>query len=133
MENEKQEKQESPQNQEPQKLIRYMRLCVLLLTGLFVVACAATVLLVPRAVQMLDRLDATLTSVDTLVGTADAALNSANQAADTANRLVADNADAVAEAMEKFNSVDFAALNRAINDLADIVEPLAKVTNFLAK
>ena len=32
--------------------------------------------------------------------------------------------------MEKFNSVDFDALNRAINDLAYIVEPLAKVSNF---
>ncbi|MBO4916237.1 MAG: hypothetical protein J5449_13660 [Oscillospiraceae bacterium] len=112
------------------KLLRCSRIGVCLLALLLAVACAAAAILVPRALDTLDRIGVTLEGIDSLVETADAALVAANEAADSANKLVADNSEAVAEAMEKFNSVDFETLNKAINDLADIVEPLAKVSNF---
>lgn len=112
------------------KALRYARINVWLTGAILVVLCAAAALLLPKAVRTLDHAEETLSAVDTLAATANEALVSANRAADTANKLVADNADAVSEAMEKFNSVDFGALNKAINDLADIVEPLARVSNF---
>jgi len=115
------------------KTLRYIRLSVFLLTGLFVLISVVIVMLVPRAVNTMDRMDATLEKVNGLVVTAEKALESATAATDSANRVVEENADAVSDAMTKFNSVDFAALNRAINDLADIVEPLAKVVNYLNK
>ncbi len=112
------------------KALRYARMTVLLTGCILALLCTAALLLVPKAVQTLEHAEVTLTKIDTLTETAEAALTTANDAAATADKLVADNSDAVSEAMEKFNSVDFDALNRAINDLADIVEPLAKVSNF---
>lgn len=112
------------------KLLRCSRVGVVLLALLLAAVCAASLILVPRALATLERVGVTLDGIDSLVVTAESALTAANEAADSANKLVADNSEAVAEAMVKINSVDFDALNRAINDLADIVEPLAKVSNF---
>lgn len=114
---------------ENENLLRCARIGVWLLGALLAVVCLVSIIVVPRTLRMLDRADDTLTNIDSLARTAEAALTTANAAADNANRLVADNADAVAEAMEKFNSVDFDSLNRAIKDLADIVAPLARVSN----
>ena len=114
---------------ENEKLLRCARTVVWLLGALLAVICVVSVILVPRALRALERVDDTLSGVDSLTRTAEAALTTANAAAERANKLVADNADAVAEAMEKFNSVDFDSLNRAIKDLADIVAPLARVSN----
>ncbi len=115
---------------ENQRLLRYARIGVWLLGALLAVAFIASAILIPKALRTLDHVDATLAGIDSLSETAEEALAAANAAADNANKLVADNADAVAEAMEKFNSVDFESLNKAIKDLSDIVEPLAKVSNF---
>lgn len=122
---------------EKNELLRYARIGVWLLGALLAVVCLALLIAMPRVIRTFDHMETVLTEVDALsvkadkaLETANAALESANSAADNANKLVEDNADAVSEAMEKFNSVDFEALNKAINDLADIVEPLAKVSNF---
>lgn len=45
------------------------------------------------------------------------------------NLLAADSQSAVAEAMEKLEAIDIEALNKAIKDLAAIVEPLAKISS----
>ena len=118
---------------ENEKLLRYARIGVWLLGALLAVTCVVSVILVPKALRALDRVDDTLAGIDSLTRTAETALTTANAAADSANKLVADNSDAVAEAMEKFNSVDFDSLNRAIKDLADIVAPLARMSNFLSR
>lgn len=114
---------------ENEKLLRCARIGVWLLGALLAVVCAVSLAVVPKALRALDRVEDTLAGVESLTRTAETALTTANAAADNANRLVADNADAVAEAMEKFNSVDFDSLNRAVKDLADIVAPLARVSN----
>lgn len=114
---------------ENEKLLRCARTAVWLLGALLAVICVISVILVPRALHALERVDDMLTSLDSLTQSAGAALDAANAAAESANKLVADNAGAVAEAMEKFNSVDFDSLNRAIKDLADVVAPLARVSN----
>ena len=44
------------------------------------------------------------------------------------NILAAESQSAVADAMKKLDTIDIATLNKAIKDLADVVEPLAKVT-----
>ena len=49
---------------------------------------------------------------------------------ENANKMVTDNTDAVAEALAKLGGIDFETLNQAIRDLADVVEPLARLTNF---
>ena len=44
------------------------------------------------------------------------------------NILAADSQTVVAEAMEKLDTIDIDTLNKAIQDLSDVVEPLAKVS-----
>ena len=114
---------------ENEKLLLYARTGVWLLGALLAVICVVSVILVPKALRALERVDDTLTGLDSLTRSAGAALDAASAAAESANKLVADNAGAVTEAMEKFNSVDFGSLNRAIKDLADVVAPLARVSN----
>lgn len=114
---------------EREKTPRWARLCLWMLGATLAVLCAVSVLVVPKALRAFDHLERTLDGMDALAETADAALVAANSAAEAADKLVADNADAVTEAMEKLNAVDFDTLNRAIKDLADIVEPLARVSN----
>lgn len=121
-----------------QRLFRYVRVGVWLIGALLAAVCLALAILLPRATRAFDHMEETMARVDTLsenvndtLVAANDALRSATAAADSANKLVVDNTDAVGEVMEKINSVDFDALNKAINDLADIVEPLARMSNFL--
>ena len=44
--------------------------------------------------------------------------------------LASDSQAIVAAAMNKLDAIDLDTLNQAINDLADIVEPLASISNF---
>lgn len=46
------------------------------------------------------------------------------------NILAADSQSAVADAMQKLDTIDIETLNKAIKDLADVVEPLAKVSKY---
>lgn len=46
------------------------------------------------------------------------------------NILAADSQSAVADAMKKLDTIDIETLNKAIKDLADVVEPLAKVSKY---
>ena len=44
------------------------------------------------------------------------------------NNLTADSQNVIADAMTKLDTIDIATLNKAIKDLAAVVEPLAKVS-----
>ena len=111
------------------KTLLYARMTVWLTAAILVLLCVMSVWLVPKLIHTIDHAEASLSRLDTLVDSADTALSSATEAANNANKLLLDNEEAVGEAMAKFNSVDFEALNRAINDLATVVEPLARVSN----
>jgi hypothetical protein len=43
--------------------------------------------------------------------------------------LVAISQEGVEQAMEKLNGIDFEALNQAIQDLSDVIEPIANFFN----
>lgn len=49
---------------------------------------------------------------------------------ETVNTLAADSQAAVTAAMKQLDLIDIETLNKAIEDLADVVEPLARVSNF---
>ena len=79
---------------------------------LLMAALLVTVLVVlPRAVILLNHMEQSLQEIDTFVEHAD--------------RVVSENTDAVGEALSKVNGVDFDTLNQAIRDLSDAVRPLA--------
>ena len=43
--------------------------------------------------------------------------------------LVVSGQAGIEQSMEKLNAVDFEALNKAIQDLSDVIDPLAKIAN----
>lgn len=110
---------------------KLMRHAVILLAVLLAVVCLVSLLVVPRTLRTLSRVEETLERADGLIETADKALATATEAADAANRILKENADNVSGTMEKIGAIDFDALNRAIKDLADIIAPLARLANLL--
>ena len=80
----------------------------------------------PRAVTLADHMEESLQQIDTFVDSASTFADRANTFVDSANSVVAQNADAVTEAVSKLNGLDFDTLNKAIQDLSDTVSPLAE-------
>ena len=77
--------------------------------------------------DMANQVQTVITNLDTVTqALADADLSSI--VADI-SALATDSQTAVAEAMEKLDTIDIDTLNKAITDLAEIVEPLAKVAH----
>ena len=74
--------------------------------GLFAVIAAAAILLVPRALS-------TLRSVETMV--------------ENTNALIEDNAGALTDTVSQFSRIDFEGLNDSIQDLQDIISPIARL------
>ena len=68
---------------------------------------------------LLENVDGLLTNVDGLVGDVDT--------------LVTTTQDGLEDTLEKIGKVDFDMLNKAIKDLADVVEPLAEFFNTFKK
>lgn len=71
-----------------------------------------------------------LDGINEIVSGANEILNDADQMVQNANQIMEDNASNMGEALENFNSVDFEALNSAINSLAEAVKPLANLSNW---
>ena len=118
------------------KELRNARLTALASLVVIVVLVAAGAILVPRAAALLDHIEHSLTDIDTLAAEAGTMLSEAQSTvsqvdslARNANRVVVDNTEAVKEAMDKLNSVDFQRLNEAVDSLAQAVEPLAKLSS----
>lgn len=109
------------------KELRHARIATVV-SLLLAAALALTLLLVlPRAVTLADHMEESLQQIDTFVDSASTFADRANTFVDSANSVVAQNADAVTEAVSKLNGLDFDTLNRAIQDLADTVSPLANL------
>ena len=68
-----------------------------------------------------------LGGIDQIIEGANTILEDADQMVKDANQIMNDNASDMKEALENFNSVDFDALNKAINNLAEAVKPLVEL------
>ena len=76
--------------------------------------------------DMTDQAEIIMDNMQTVTQTlADADLGSM---VENVNTLTVESQSVVAEAMEKLDAIDINTLNKAIQDLADVVEPLAKVS-----
>lgn len=109
--------------------------------GIFVLALT----LMPQIQAVTEQMNTVLTDLEAvtgqLEGEMDTILSNLNTATDELARadlegMVADvdsfvttGQEAVEQATEKLNIIDFETLNQAIEDLADVVEPLAKFFN----
>ena len=78
--------------------------------------------------DMTTQAETVMTNMETVTqALADADLGSM---VENVNALTQDSQVIVAEAMEKLDTIDIDTLNKAIKDLSDVVEPLAKVSKF---
>lgn len=107
-------------------LCALMLLCTLALT-LCITGGVKQVLAIAQPLQQLaEQAGTVMTNLDDVAQElADADLGSM---VDSVNTLAADSQSAVTEAMEKLETIDIDTLNQAIADLAEVVEPLAKVS-----
>ena len=92
---------------------------ILLIVTLLAVL-AAGVLLAPRILGIVDQAETALDSVQTLI-------DSAEEAVGAVGSLANDNAQDLAEAVDKLNGIDFDGLNEAIRNLRDATDRIAGI------
>ena len=88
---------------------------------------AVLAVFVPRAAALADHVQDSLTQADALLAEAGPMIGEIGTMVENANTMLADNTEGVSEAVEKLNSIDFAALNEAIRGLSEAVGPLAQL------
>ena len=74
-------------------------------------------------------LESMIQGVDSLVGNVDGLVGDVGGLVDDVDVLVASGQDSLRKTMDKLNAINFETLNQAIEDLAAVVEPLAKFFN----
>ena len=109
-------------------LCALMLICTLVLT-LSITGAVQEILTIAQPLQqMADQAGTVMANLDTVAqDLADAKLGSM---VENVNTLAADSQTVITEAMKKLDTIDIDTLNQAIADLADVVEPLAKVSKF---
>ena len=75
----------------------------------------------------LEKADALISTVEDAVADAQVSLEDFNKMADSVTGTINDNAENIQEGITKVSSIDIDSLNKAIKDLSDIVDPLAKL------
>jgi len=89
--------------EDQKKLLRRANIAFYCMLTLIAVLLIAVLVLAPRAFALLEHMETSLQEVDQVV--------------DSANSLLADNTQAVTEAVEKINAIDFEGLGDGINTL----------------
>lgn len=106
----------------------------------FIVAAAVVIcliIIVPAVMNTVSRANAIMVQASDTISLADTAIESITEMSGSITAMgnnmddfITENAESVAEVMEKLDSIDFEGLNGAIEDLGNVVEPLA---NFFGK
>jgi uncharacterized protein YoxC len=101
------------------------------IAAVFAVAFA---ILIPFAINSLSNIDTALKDCTVMVESAQVTIQQAQTTLDgidtmtsNVNSVVVDNTESVNSALTEINKIDIAKLNQAIDDLANIVGPLAKL------
>lgn len=121
-------------NREMMELIRQQTRSSRIQCILMLVTALCCVALVVTVLGVLPRVDGVITQMEAVLGnleqaTAQLAAADLEGMASNVDDLVVTGQQSLEQTMEKLNTIDFEALNRAIKDLADVIEPLAKFFN----
>lgn len=107
---------------------------MLITLATFAIILIALIIVVPKSLMTMSRVEdmtkdtkAVAEKTEALVEQAGESLEGIDQMVRDVDQLVTENNEAVSDAMDNFNSVDFDRLNDAIDDLASIIEPLANL------
>lgn len=103
--------------------------CILtFVSALCCVAVLVTVLgILPKVDGVITQMDAVLSNLEQTTAQL-AAIDLQGMVSDV-DALVTTGQQSLQQTMEKVNAIDYESLNRAIKDLADVIEPLAKFFN----
>ncbi|MBQ6475072.1 MAG: hypothetical protein IJJ34_02570 [Clostridia bacterium] len=113
------------------KTFRRQRVIMYAMLGIFLVVLVSAAILVPNAVKLMNRAGDAVDRIDTLAVDMQGAVENINVAVDSVNTVVVDNTQDISEALQNINNVDFETLNKAILDLSDTVEPMARFFKLL--
>lgn len=119
------EKENSIQAKEAKKQTGLVRLTAICTVLLLLVIAAAGVLLVPRALKLMDETEVLVQDLQQVTEELTAA--DLPGAVNNLNQLAIESQAGVTQAMEKLNGVDMETLNQSIQDLQAVVGPLAKL------
>ena len=106
-------------------LLQSVLIAILALGGIALVVMVGRLL--PDLQVLMTQMEATLTDMEQI--TAQLAEADLKGMVDNVDQLVNSSQSAVEQAMEKLNGLDLDTLNKAIKDLASVIEPLAKFFN----
>ncbi len=113
------------------KTFRRQRIIMYCMIGIFAIFLISAAILVPNAVKLMNRAGDAVDRIDTLAVDMQGAVENINVAVDSVNTVVVDNTQDISEALQNINNVDFETLNKAILDLSDTVEPMARFFKLL--
>ncbi len=94
--------------------------------GVLVALVIALAIIVPKVVSTLDQVQSAVTETESLVKQAKGTMEDIDTMVANVDTLVVENTESVGKAMEDLNSIDFEALNQGIQDLSEVIEPMAK-------
>jgi len=116
-----------------QKTVTNVIMCIFMLTAAAacILICMMMYRLMPQVNGLLDQLDVVMTDMETVVRKL-SALDLETMVAN-ANSLAVLAQDSLQQTMEKLNTVDFETLNKAIEDLAKVIEPLARFAGMFGR
>jgi hypothetical protein len=112
-------------NSDSQKKMQILTLIILAVLTVSIIVSA--VLIVPKLNRTLEDMSTLAVSLHDIVDDIEISLENVRTMADSITKTVNDNSEALGEAITKISKIDFETLNKAINDLAKIVGPLAKL------
>ena len=86
-------------------------------------------ILIPKAAAVLTKAQDTIVKVEESLGNIDKLSTELINTSANMNKVLEDNAQGLSNDLEEINKIDIETLNKAISDLHDTVEPMAKFFN----
>lgn len=105
----------------------YTRILAAALCGILAVVIIALCIIVPPAVKTIKHADEAIVSASSTLSKADEAIDGINSMTGEVTEFIETNSEAVSGSMQKLQNIDFDGLNKAIQNLESVVEPLAKL------
>ncbi len=118
------------------KEVKYAKRAAFFMMGIFLIFLVAAIIIVPKVVSTLSSANTAIMAANDTLAQANEALSGINTmtgsitgTSDKMNSMLVDNSEALTDAVDKMNNIDFEGLNQAIQDLQDAVGPFAGFMN----
>ena len=109
------------------KQLIYTRILAATLCGILAAVIIALCIIVPPAVKTIKHVDEAVVSASSTLEKADEAIKGIDSMTSEVTEFIETNSEAVSGSMQKLQNIDFDGLNKAIQNLESVVEPLAKL------